>query len=585
METKVAGRAWKVIASEREVGVDTSVSLHPIIRQLLVNRGVGTEAEAVERFFNPNYERDIHDPFLFRNMRKAVGRIFLALQSGEHITVHGDYDADGVTGSTVIIATLREIAILLGKPDAPIDFYIPHREDEGYGMHNETVEILHERGTKLIITVDCGISCAPQIALAVTHGIDTIVLDHHEFFPESLPDAILIHPRLPGETYPFPFLAAVGVSWKVACALLASARERNLAVPLGAEKWLLDLVAIATVTDVVPLVGENRTLEHFGLRVLRKTRRLGFQKLFAVAGTKIDAIDTHVVGFQIGPRINAAGRMEHASVALELLLSTDDAEADVLALRLQEHNVARQEESKRILAEARTQVMLRPDAPILLAYGEDWSPALVGIAAGRLAQEFGRPALFLGRIGDRWIGSGRSIPGFHITDAIREVADCLERFGGHPQACGFTTFADERFTQFLVRIEAVAEKRLAGIALSPVLSIDAELTSADITSLLIDALVKFEPYGEGNTEPRFMSRNLIVVQSDLLGNTGRHLKLLLRFPDGTTRKFIGFGFGSRMDECVPGARIDAVYELGWNDWNGRREVQCKLVDLRSAYGA
>lgn len=575
---KTVLRKWQLVDTSPEAVLVFRLR-HSVIAQLLWQRGIRTEEEA-EHFFEPNYERDLNDPFLFRDMSRAVERIFHALEIGEHITIHGDYDADGVTGSAVLTSTLRDLARILGKETASIDFYVPHREREGYGLHEATVDLLRDRGTNLIITVDCGIACREAIALAHTYGIDTIVVDHHEF-PNELPDAILIHPRLSGETYPFPYLAAVGVAWKLASALYARARERGLSVSPYAEKWLLDLVAIATVTDVMPLIGENRVLEHCGLKVLRRTRRLGLQKLYEIAGIKPEKIDTYSVGFKIGPRLNAAGRMEHAESAFQLLMAENAEEALRFARKLHEQNTARQFASNQMFEEARLQVLERREARLLWAMGDDWSPGLVGLVAGKLVQEFARPVLVMGRAGDRIVGSGRSIPGFHITDALREVGDCLERCGGHPQACGFTLHA-ERFDEFVTKISKVAKVKLSDIVLAPTLAIDGELSLVDFTRDFVEALTKFEPYGEANPLPRFITRALEVQQSDVVGETGKHLRLKLQSADGIQQKFIGFGFGGAISRLTAGTKIDVVYEVGFNEWNGSREVQCKLVDFCSS---
>jgi single-stranded-DNA-specific exonuclease len=292
----------------------------------LANRGI-TDALEAEAFLNPDFETGIHDPFKFARMKDAVARVFAAIESKERITVHGDYDADGVTGSTVVISVLRELERKMDptREASLIDYYIPHRDKEGYGLRMATVDILKERGTSLIITVDCGIACVDEVALAKTYGIETIVLDHHEF-GEKLPDGFLIHPRLPGESYPFEFLAAVGVSWKFSCAVIAEARSRGLDFPPGWEKWLLDLVSIATVTDMVPLVGENRVLLTYGLKVLNKTRRRGLLRLVEAARGKGE-LTSESIGFGIGPRINAAGRMEHAEIALKLMLAEEEEDA------------------------------------------------------------------------------------------------------------------------------------------------------------------------------------------------------------------------------------------------------------------
>ncbi|MBI4280763.1 single-stranded-DNA-specific exonuclease RecJ [Candidatus Uhrbacteria bacterium] len=576
MNTSVAQRKmWKV--NPRAETLSLPPSLHPVIGQLLWQRGIRTDQEA-ERFFSPDFGRDTHDPFLFRHMDRAVDRIFQALRNDERITIHGDYDADGVTGSAVLTVTLREILRAMGKSIETLDFYVPHREREGYGVHEATVRLLAEAGTRLMITVDCGIACAEAVAEAKRLGIDTIVTDHHEF-PSQLPEAILIHPKLPGETYPFPHLAAVGVAWKLACALFDQGRKLGFDVSPAAEKWLLDLVAIATVTDVVPLVGENRALEFFGLKVLRKTKRLGLQKLYAVAGIRAETIDTWKVGFQIGPRINAAGRMEHAEAAFRLLVTDDEQEAEALAAKLQEQNSNRQQESNRMFEEARRQIIERQDAALLWACGETWSAGLVGLVAGKLAQEFGKPVLVMGRVGDRWVGSGRSIPGFHITEALGEAADCLDRFGGHPQACGFSTFTDERFSRFLRKMDEVAARQLAALTLAPLLTVDVELAWGEATLALAEEIERMRPFGEANPEPKFLTRQLTVVGLDAVGE-GKHLRLLLKSREGVAQKGIAFGWGLRQEKPALGNIIDLVYELGVHRWNGFSEAQCKLVDFR-----
>lgn len=577
METVVTQRKWQ-LADLKSSTLNPKV-WPPVIVQLLAARGI-TTTEAAQAFFEPNYDRDIHDPFLFKNMRAAVGRIFAALEAGEHITIHGDYDADGVTGSALIMTVLRTIAVAMNKNGVHVDSYIPHREREGYGLSLTTVDFLHKHGTNLIITVDCGIACREPIARASELGMDTIVVDHHDF-PAELPEAILIHPRLPGETYPFPYLAAVGVAWKLATAIIIRARELGFVVSDSAEKWLLDLVAVATVTDMVPLVGENRALEFFGLKVLQKTKRLGFQKLFERADIEKEKIDTTTIGFQIGPRINAAGRMEHAEAALALLISTDAVEAERLATKLHDQNTLRQQESNRMFLAAREQLAARRATRLLWAIGDGWSPGLVGLVAGKLVQEFARPVLVMGRLEDRIVGSGRSVPGFHITEALRAGAEYLSHFGGHPQACGFTVLPD-KCDLFLAHMEASAEEQLAGLDLVPTLSIAAELSLEDLTLAFAEKLEQFAPYGEGNPVPRFLSSNLTVVQSDLMGDAGKHLRLIIRSPKGTTQKCIGFGFGGVQTSLFAGQKIDLVYEISINEWQGRREVQSKIIDWRAS---
>lgn len=576
VKTKTTERQWKVMEAEKDMQGKLP-NLPPIIANLLWRRGVKT-AEEAEVFLKPKYERDIHDSFLFGDMERAVSRIYKAIDRGEHITVHGDYDADGVTGSAVLLHTLEDL-IKVKESKSKLDYYIPHREDEGYGLHIPTVDILKDRGTNLIITVDCGIASREAIAYANDCAMDTIVVDHHEF-PEELPEAILIHPRLPGEAYPFPYLAAVGVAWKLACGLYSEARKNNLKVHPGAEKWLLDFVSIATITDIVPLVGENRTLVHYGLKVLRQSPRLGLKKMFEIGSIDQEKADTFTIGFQIGPRINAAGRMEHAETALKLMMTKDHDEAEILAQKLQDHNSARQSATGKIFEEARKQVLDQTDEHILMVIADGWPAGLVGLVAGKLVSEFNKPVLAMGRTGEQIVGSGRSVSGFHITEALRATGDCVQKCGGHPQACGFTIIGEENFEKFQKQIREIAKKQLKDADLNPVLEIDAELDLEDLDWDLVDILQSMEPFGEKNPLPRFVSHELEVVNSDCVGNGSKHLRLLMRSPKGTMQKFIGFGFGGNLSACAPGNKIEVVYEVGINVWNGSREIQCKIVDIR-----
>lgn len=546
----------------------------PVRRQLLWNRGIRTPEEAAA-FLNPSWEDGIHDPSHFRHMEDAVLRFFRAVESGERITVHGDYDADGVTGAAVIMSTLRQIGVVP-------DFYIPHRDREGYGLHRETVERLHERGTNLIITVDCGIACVDEIRLAKERGMDVIVVDHHQF-GKTLPDAYLIHPGLPGETYPFKHLAAVGVAYKFACAILAEARRRGIAVSVGWEKWLLDLVAIATVTDMVPLVGENRVLQSFGLRVLNKTRRPGLRALCEIAGLT-PPLDTESIGFAIGPRINAAGRMEHASLALELLLAEEAASARSLALELERCNRERQEATRKMMEEAEEILESRNKEeetwPIIALWKKGWSPALVGLVAGKFADRFARPVIIIGHHQGTWIGSGRSIRMYDITEAVRSAGEgILTRVGGHPQACGFALQDEARLQELSERLTAHASSALSEECLIPTIQIDAELPLASITPSFVEDLERLAPFGEGNRRPVFLSRRLPVVSADLMGAQKNHLRLVILAEDGRRIKCVGFKEGARLSELKIGEPIDLVYTMTVNEWNGRKEAELRLIDL------
>jgi single-stranded-DNA-specific exonuclease len=554
--------------------------LHPIGLALFARRGLTTQEE-IDLFLSPEWEGGVHDPALFRGMPAAVERIFFALENGEQITVHGDYDADGVTGSAVLITTLRELASRM-KSSAKIDAYIPHRDKEGYGLHPATIDALSARGTNLIITVDCGIACVDEITYAKEKQIDTIVVDHHQF-GETLPDGILIHPKLPGESYPFPHLAAVGVAWKLACGLLGEAKKRELGIPDGWEKWLLDLVAIATVTDMVPLVGENRVLERYGLMVMNKTKRPGMKALLNVAGMEGKNIDSETIGFTIGPRINAAGRMDHALLALNLLLSENDEEAARLAEDLEACNRARQKMTKQMMDQAAEQIEATEDDSIVVLHAENWSPSLVGLVAGRYLDQTGKPTIAIGRHEDRWVGSGRSFAAYDITEAVKRAGEgWLTHAGGHVQACGFSFSKEGALEIFIEALRKDAIERLKDADLSPILPVDAEITLEDVDWRLIETVQRFEPFGEGNRRPVFVSRGLEVASIALMGSTQNHVRAILRSPGGRMQPFIGFKFGPRIEEFQLGSKIDVAYDVGINEWNGRKDIQCKLVDVKSS---
>jgi single-stranded-DNA-specific exonuclease len=571
----------------------TLSDVHPVVSQLLWNRGVRSAAEAVE-FFEPSFVKGIHDPYLFTQMRPAVERLLSAVMNGEKIVVFGDYDADGITSSTVLMTTLREIEKKIGRwavgggqsgelPSSSVSSYIPHRDAEGYGLQVGTVEKLADEGMQLLVTVDCGISNVNEVAAARRRGVDVIVVDHHQFGDE-LPDAILIHPGIPGETYPFKSLAAVGVAWKVACALLTEARQRGIGINETFEKWLLDLVAIATVTDIVPLVGENRVLEHFGLRVLNRTHRPGLLALIERASLVRGEINERDVGYALGPRINAAGRMEHGSLALRLLLAETEEEAADLSLRLEALNRARQQKTEMMMKEAERMLLeVSSTVKLHILWHETWSPSLVGLVAGKISDRYGVPAVAIGKHGDVWIGSGRSFVSYDITAAVRRVGDgLLTRSGGHVQACGFSLAVDEHVPQFAERLQNDASERFTETDSGPVLDIDAKLDPASVNWNLIDAIQKFSPFGCGNPEPTFVAEGLNVISSGTVGQDGKHLRLTCKTPMGAVQRFIAFNQGKRSAEAGPGSIIDVVYTAGINEWNGNREIQCKVADFKAS---
>lgn len=555
----------------------------PILVQLLSGRGLTTQA-AVDEFLHPDFGQDLGDPFLFRHMRTAVDRITRALTGRERITVYGDYDADGICGAALLAETLRALG-------GVVDVYLPDRVTEGYGLNMPAVTKIAQEGAKLLITVDCGISNRAEIARAKALGTDVLVVDHHHE-PKALPDAALalINPVLSGEQYPFRGFCGAGTAFKVAQALLrATEYGKKLPnvppLPVGWEKWLLDLVAIATVADFSDLLGENRTLVSYGLLVLRKTRRLGLRALYEVSGISPAAVSTSTIAFQIAPRLNAAGRLNHASSALFLLLTRDAQKAKTLAAELQRTNQERQRLTDAIAKEATAQIGPAPNDALVAAVGDRWPAGVIGIVAGKVLRKLHRPAIIMGREGEKIVGSGRSIDQYNLIEAVERAAQYLDRFGGHPQACGFTIVGEANLAAFVREMQRDANERLTSEDLLPTLTVDLELTLAQISWKLLDVQGMLEPFGEKNPRPVFACRDVRVVDRSPVGANGNHLRLTVEDGSGTRALFIGFGYGGSEGELATiGARLDIAFELDVNEWNGNRELQRKILDLRAHAG-
>ncbi len=551
--------------------------VQPVVRQLLWNREL-RERDAIDQFLNPDYARDLHDPFLFKDMEKVVARLTRAIENKEKIFVYGDYDADGVTGSAILQSTLDKLGAIT-------EVYMPHREKEGYGLNTGAVQYMATQNAKVIITNDCGISNAPEVDEANTRGMEVIVTDHHRI-PEVIPKAYaILHPLLPGENYPNKFLTGGGVAFKLAQGLIKEATPRlsDGAIKLeeGFEKWLLDLVAISTVADVGILKGENRTLVRYGLMVLNKTRRIGLQQLMAAAGIKPGVLDTWSIGWQIAPRINAAGRMDHANNAFKLLSTADENEAAQLAAQLNQSNQLRQAETDRVLKEARSQIGDAENLPLIAVYHASWSAGVAGLVAGRLTDEFRKPVLVACKNeGGLIVGSARSIDQFNIVEALAAAREHILKFGGHPKAAGFSV-ADEYAWQHLIgALEERARVVLHEVDVRPELFIDADITLSQISWEMVQAVSALEPFGEGNPRPRFLIHGVKVLGFDSVGNNGKHLRLTVTDETGKAKKMIGFNCGKWCESLKVGDLLDVVVELGVNEWNGNREIELKIVDLR-----
>lgn len=553
---------WRVApapyALVRELALGVGVS--EAMAQVLVRRGF-VDAQTVSAFLHPDYR--VHDPYLMPGMREARRRIDRALQRGEPIAVHGDYDADGITATFLLVSVLRQL-------QADVRWHLPNRFSEGYGVSATAVEELAAAGVKLLITVDCGISARVEVARAVELGMDVIVTDHHEIAGE-VPDCIVVTPKLPG--YPCADLAGVGVAFKLAHALLEEPGEELVEVPL-ALRPLADVVAVGTVADIVPLTGENRVLVSIGLGRLRSSPRPGLAALMEVAGVKPGSVNAGTVGFRLGPRLNAAGRLEDASLALELLDCADRESAMPLALRLNELNHERQAIEAAIFQQACEQVPDPPPAALVFS-APGWHEGVVGIVASRVGERFNRPTIMLSEDGEEAKGSGRSIPAFDLLAAVDACSEHLLSYGGHRAACGMRLRTAD-VPAFRDAFTAAAAAALGDADLRRRLDVDAVTAGDELTLEFADELELLAPHGLGNRKVTLLLRGAEVV-SPRRTRDGKHLQYRVRC-NGASCQAIHFNFG---DVPLPdgGGRFDVPLSLSKNEYNGSVSAQVEVKAL------
>lgn len=517
--------------------------------------------DEIERFLNPEIE-DLYDPFQIHNMDKAVKSILSAVKKGKKIFVYGDYDVDGVSATSVLWE------FLYFEMKAEVLPYIPHRVDEGYGLHAESIEEIIAQGGEMIITVDCGIRDHDLID-QFRDRIEFIITDHHEL-PENLPNTVVIHPRHPEGNYPEREISGGMVAWKLVQALRKKTKNESLKG--------IDLAALSSVCDVMPLTGENRVVVKYGLEEMRNTSRTGLLQMILESGIEKDKIDAYHLGFVLGPRINAAGRLAHAIDAVRLMVTPDQKQAYKLARHLAGLNLDRQNLTKEILAEAEHQVVeTQLDQKLLFVCGEGWPEGIVGLVAGRLAEKYNKPALVASLNGESATGSARSVPAFNVIEAIEKNGEKLKRYGGHAQAAGFTV--EKKYIEdFRDSLQLLAQKTLSSEDLQGELEIDLELDLADINFDIVDDIKKLEPFGYGNAKPVFLSSGLKVASARTIGSDNNHLKMTL-FKDGKEIDAIGFRMGERISEIEVGDVIDVVYNLDVNEWNGNSSLQLVLKDF------
>ncbi len=575
-----------------------------LLAQLLYNRGL-IHRDQIDEFLNPRYEK-LHDPFLFHDMQKAVERIWQAIDRGEKICIYGDYDADAVAANAVLKQTFR----YLGQE---VESYIPDRFSEGYGVNLEALEKIANSGIKMIITVDCGTNSLDAAEFCKANNIDLIITDHHEIIGASPQAYALINPKNPDDNYPYSEITGVGVAFKLACGILSnhqkvSARlssrnpfdlaqgirdpemssdldsghsanpaiDRNSGMTYkgGYEKWLLDLVAIGTVADCHSLLGENRILVKYGLKVLAKTRWTGLRALIKTAALDFNQKppDTYTLGFVIAPRLNAAGRLEHANIALDLLMESKIDLAEEKALRLQAINQHRQQLTQVVLSEAKEKIITIQDRKVLVMVGEGWPKGVMGLVAGRLAEEYYKPVIVLERTAELCTGSARTAGEFNLIEALKFSSEHLVKFGGHKQAAGLSLQIN-KFELFYQKILEHAQTNI-GENQQKVLELEAELNASQLSIVNCQLLNLLEPYGVHNVRPRFLVPNVKILSQRQVGSQSQHLQLQIKVGEKILPA-IAFNF-----KPIEQSEVDIACELIEDGWNGRNEVKLKIVDVK-----
>ncbi len=564
---------------------DFKAVLPDISRAILSNRNIVSQAE-VETILAPNYECDLHDPFLLIDMDKAVERILRAIKDNEKILVFGDYDADGVPATTLLVSFFKKIGF------ENLETYIPDRHNEQYGLSISTVEKFKEAKVNLIVTVDCGVSNVEEIKRANELGVDVVVTDHHTV-PEVIPEALaVINPKRPDSLYPYKYLSGTGVAFKLVQALIKQGNFTD--IPVGWEKWLLDLVAIATVSDMVPITGENKTLVNFGLKVLRKTKRRGLLSLFNVLKLKPEHLQEDDIGFMIGPRINSAGRMTHANEALKLLLSEDDVEAVAIAKGLEANNKNRRNQVEEILITADKELADKEPGSVIVCGNDSWGLGVLGLAAGRIAEKYKRTTFVWARNGNGEIkGSCRSDGAVNVVELMNEAnkKKIFLDFGGHDFAGGFSLTEAN-----LKKLPEVLKKALVKLPKTEVvaeLEADMKLQFSDITWSNYGEVERLAPYGIDFPKPVFWFTNLTIESVKEFGKTGGHLEVKFTDSDGMSFSAIAFfachpktdfshpdnHFWSGVT-LAPGRKVEILAHIEKSTFKWKPELRLRIVDMR-----
>ncbi len=555
-------KSWQFYEENNELAEEISnkFKISKLLAQILINKNV-TKDDEIEVFLNPK-RNNFYDPFLMPDMEKAVERIIKAIENKEKVLIYGDYDVDGITSTTVLKKFLEKLGMT-------VDYHIPNRLKEGYGLNKEAIEEIAEKGTQLMITVDCGISGVEETEYAKSKGIDVIITDHHE--PgEKLPNAIaVVDAKIKTNRYPFNQLAGVGVVFKLIQAL-------SIRLKLDEKEYLqyLDLVCLGTISDIVPLVDENRVIAKLGLKLVNVTKNIGLRTLLESAGYTV--ADSNTISFGIAPRVNACGRMGFADQALGLLLSENRNDALELATKLNEYNKERQEKEKKIFNDALELIEQdEENSPAIVLGKEGWHHGVIGIVSSKITEMFFKPSILIGFEGEEGKGSGRSIPGIDLHEALLKCGNNLEKYGGHAMAIGLS-LKKENFGEFKKELnEYLASLNIGEI--KQIIKVDAIADLQSISMKTVEELKLLEPFGEENKMPIFCLKNLKIYSIRAL-TEGKHLKLTLR-DDNMEIGAIGFNMGE-MTNCLKiGDKVDIIGALEINEYNGYRNIQMNLKDV------
>lgn len=553
-----------------------SLRVHPLVAQILHNRGLDDPVAAGE-FLDPKLT-DLHDPELLSGAVHAAELIAKAVSAGRKIVIYGDYDVDGITGTAILHAILRMVG-------ANVDYYVPHRLEEGYGLNSEAVDKLISDGAELMVTVDCGVSAVQPVARAIGAGLEVIITDHHSVGDELPPAAVIVHPSLPGGEYPNADLAGAGVAFKLAWQVARTICGSNR-VDDEMRQFLLDatcFAALGTIADVVPLLGENRVLATYGLSGLKGSEHIGLRALLESAGLTGEKLDAYHVGFVLGPRLNAAGRMGHARLAIEMLTGASAERSREIAQYLDEQNTERRKVQDEITAQAVEMIESKglhsSDRRAIVVGNEKWHGGVIGIVASRLVGLYGRPAIVVSLGDDVSRGSGRSIDGFDMHTALTSCAEHLEGFGGHAMAAG-VTLDRNKFAVFAEAFVHYASSHISDEQMTPVLKIDATAELADLSYDTVHNLLKMAPFGRGNAAPIVLVKGCRVLTGPKrIGRSGTTISITLG-QDGASMRGVGFGMGDLAEALVGVNSVDVAFEPQLNTFRGSTTVQAMLRDVR-----